>query len=175
MYMEVSGNFKPGDSGGLLSPRFPSTKGSCLRFYYHMYGSHIGTLNVYLKLGFWASRKVWSKTGNQTNSWNIAQVGIKSSFSYQVRGWFLIGSQAANQDDRRWRPIRKLNRKKNPLLFCFFFSCATAQYSAVLRCTVRGKNVVDPKPTPYAKFVEHFPLAVATVGQIGCGVDSLHV
>lgn len=38
-----------GDMSYLVSDVFqPSSRGHCLTFWYHMYGSHIGTLNVYI-------------------------------------------------------------------------------------------------------------------------------
>ena len=49
-----------------------------------MYGRTIGTLNVYVKGIAWSMSKVWSKTGNDTNIWNVAQVTIKSRYRYQV-------------------------------------------------------------------------------------------
>ena len=84
MYIEVSGSLTAGAKARLNSPRFPSTSGSCLQFYYHMYGATIGTLNVYVKVSSWWNTKVWSKTGNQSDSWNIAQVPIRSFFSFNV-------------------------------------------------------------------------------------------
>ncbi|EDO47787.1 predicted protein [Nematostella vectensis] len=84
MYLEVSGNLQQGDNARLTSVQFPGSSGSCLQFWYHMKGATIGTLNVYVKIFRFSLRKVWSKTGNQSNSWNIAQVTISSSFSFQV-------------------------------------------------------------------------------------------
>lgn len=50
MYTESSAPRRRGDKAWLLSPAYPSTIGSCLQFYYHMYGAQIGTLNVYLQV-----------------------------------------------------------------------------------------------------------------------------
>ena len=85
MYIEVSGSLAAGSKARLVSPRYPATQGSCLQFWYHMYGSTIGTLNVYVRYFSWSMKNVWSKTGNYTNIWNVAQVTISASFSYQVR------------------------------------------------------------------------------------------
>lgn len=84
MYAEVSGKLNAGDKAVLNSPRFPSTSGSCLQFYYHMFGATIGTLNVYVTYSSFWRTKVWSKSGNQSNSWNIAQVSFSSFVSYNV-------------------------------------------------------------------------------------------
>lgn len=88
MYTEVSPtSLQKGAKARLLSPRYPATQGSCLQFWYHMYGRTIGTLNVYIKGFAWSQTKVWSKTGNDTNIWNVAQVSISSRYRYQVWFW----------------------------------------------------------------------------------------
>ena len=87
MYLEVSpAGLAKGAKARLLSPRYPATQRSCLQFWYHMYGRTIGTLNVYVRGTAWSINKVWSKTGNDTNAWNVAQVSISSQYRYQV-GW----------------------------------------------------------------------------------------
>lgn len=88
MYTEVSPlNLNAGDTAHLRSPRHPATQGSCLQFWYHMYGRTIGTLNVYVETFSIFKSKVWSKTGNDSNIWNVAQVNIKSRSGYQVWGF----------------------------------------------------------------------------------------
>lgn len=88
MYTEVSPlNLNAGDTAHLRSPRYPATQGSCLQFWYHMYGRTIGTLNVYVETFSIFKSKVWSKTGNDSNIWNVAQVNIKSRIGYQVWGF----------------------------------------------------------------------------------------
>lgn len=88
MYTEVSPTgLAKGANARLLSPRYPPTKGSCLQFWYHMYGRSIGTLNVYIRGSAWAMTKVWSKSGNDTNIWNVAQVSIRSRYRYEVCFW----------------------------------------------------------------------------------------
>ena len=47
IYIETSAPRRPGDKARLTSPSYPAaTNSECLQFYYHMYGIHIGTLNV---------------------------------------------------------------------------------------------------------------------------------
>ena len=41
----------------------------CLRFFYHMYGSTIGRLNVMID-----GRRVFSASGNKGNKWNEARI-----------------------------------------------------------------------------------------------------
>ena len=50
MYIEASLPHRNGDKARLLSPRYTDRQDMCVQFYYHMYGSGIGTLNVYVKV-----------------------------------------------------------------------------------------------------------------------------
>lgn len=88
MYIETSGSLPVGSYARLLTPFYKGTTGSCLEFFYHMKGKTIGTLNVYVK--FFGMTKVWSKSGNQSNVWNKAQVAITSRFGYQVGLFFIL-------------------------------------------------------------------------------------
>ena len=76
-----------GEKARLLSRTFPSTSGRCLTFWYHMYGSGMGELNVYVKPTKGAPMtKVWSLNGDKGDEWKMAQVTLISSASdYQVR------------------------------------------------------------------------------------------
>lgn len=49
-----------------------------------MYGSGIGTLNVYVVTSS-GNKTVWSLSGNQGNAWNSAQVAVTSNVQYNVR------------------------------------------------------------------------------------------
>ena len=67
----------------LFSPTGSTTK--CLRFWYHMYGSQMGTMNIYLsKNGSLPGTKVWSLSGNQGNQWSSGTVAVKSNTQYSV-------------------------------------------------------------------------------------------
>ena len=50
MYIEASSPRRSGDKARLLSPRYTDRQDMCVQFYYHMYGSGIGALNVYAKV-----------------------------------------------------------------------------------------------------------------------------
>ena len=62
-YIEAS-NQATGDNAKLtfMVPRNKSS--CCLKFFYHMYGSTMGTLNV-----FSGNNKIFTKSGNQGNYW----------------------------------------------------------------------------------------------------------
>ena len=84
IYVETSG-VPAGNKANLLSHIFPPTAGRCLTFWYHMYGSGMGELKVYVKPVTGTLRKVWFLSGDQGDTWNMAQVTLISSTSqYQV-------------------------------------------------------------------------------------------
>ena len=56
----------------------------CLRFWTHMYGSGIGSLNVYVRQGS-KDAKVWGLSGDAGNNWYMAQAPIASSSPFRVR------------------------------------------------------------------------------------------
>ncbi|XP_028677452.1 MAM domain-containing glycosylphosphatidylinositol anchor protein 2 isoform X2 [Erpetoichthys calabaricus] len=95
MYIEASRPRKPGEKARLVSPIFnvapknpygTSSSTYCFSFYYHMYGKHIGALNVYLKLKgqTTSGNPVWSIRGNQGQHWRQASMNIQPSTSFQV-------------------------------------------------------------------------------------------
>ena len=64
MYIEAS-YWSTGDNAKLQFAVPRNKTSCCLVFYYHMYGSAMGTLNVYN-----GNNKVFSKSKNQGNYWN---------------------------------------------------------------------------------------------------------
>ena len=92
MYIETSSPRKSGDKARFVSERFPGIPASsnyCLRFWYHMYGSSIGTLNVLIKNKAGnistAEKIVWSLSGNMGQGWKSASVPIQSTTGFQVK------------------------------------------------------------------------------------------
>jgi len=86
MYIETSLPRKLNDKAWFLSPQYPAApNGKCLNFWYHMSGSHIGTMNVYIKDGLTIGTKVWNETGDQGNFWLHARAPIKINNKFRVR------------------------------------------------------------------------------------------
>lgn len=84
MYIEAS-NLKPNAKARLISPRVqPQQTPRCLKFYYHMYGSHINTLNVYIESGSNLGSAVWTRKGTQGNQWLQASVVINTTTGFNV-------------------------------------------------------------------------------------------
>ena len=79
-------------TASLASPTLAATKssfyasGACIvRFWYHMYGAHIGSLNVYTATNYGTPDKtVWSLSGNQGNMWKKGKAILDSSSDFQV-------------------------------------------------------------------------------------------
>ena len=88
MYIEASAPRKTSDRAKLISQIYPAGGAQCLQFYYHMYGAGMGTMLVFLHSvdaphGDQGSMVI-SRTGNQGNSWLLAQANINMNTPYQV-------------------------------------------------------------------------------------------
>ena len=93
MFIESSAPRKAGEVGRLYSERMTKQSSNvpfCLRFWYHMLGSGIGKLNLYLKTGNGKinEKLLWTLSGNQLNQWREGTAPIRSTVDYQVS--FLI-------------------------------------------------------------------------------------
>lgn len=76
MYTEASyGSY--GDKTRLASP-ISSYSSISITFWYHMFGSDMGTLNVKTVENNY-EKIVWSKTGDKGNYWKYACIPIKST------------------------------------------------------------------------------------------------
>ncbi len=81
LYTESSGSNHPSKVADFISPSVYLTTltNSELQFGYHMYGSAMGTLRVYVSTNGGSSWvQEWSQIGNQGNSWNTATVDISA-------------------------------------------------------------------------------------------------
>lgn len=84
MYIETSSPRRQGDKARLISPVYQPTTGRCMTFYYHMFGSSIGALNIYLRRNAALGGPVWFMAGNKGNVWNAGQVTLNSNVPFQV-------------------------------------------------------------------------------------------
>jgi len=90
MFIETSNPRNPNDKAHLESEEFQPTgaSGRCLKFWYHMYGSTIGSLNVWMSSNG-STGMIWSLSGDQKNQWKYAQAPVSSKNVYQVRAIIL--------------------------------------------------------------------------------------
>lgn len=69
-----------GEKTQLLSSKQSVTGDRCMTFWYHMFGNHIDTLNVYQD-----SDRIWSRSNNQANIWRKATITLKGKTTpYEV-------------------------------------------------------------------------------------------
>ena len=87
LFIETSWPRLPHETARVESEVIMGTNtGMCLRFWFHMKGAHIGTLNVYLKIIGISNSILWSLSNAQGNNWLQAQVPISSGRrNFQVR------------------------------------------------------------------------------------------
>ncbi|XP_043916261.1 MAM domain-containing glycosylphosphatidylinositol anchor protein 1 [Protopterus annectens] len=92
MYIEASKPRVNGERARLISPVYniSSKPGSrsyyCVSFYYHMYGKHIGSLNVLVRGRGKRTMdtQVWTLSKNQGNRWKQANIPIIPSTPFQI-------------------------------------------------------------------------------------------
>ena len=80
MYIETSSPRQQGDNAKLNSPKLQFSGSMCLKFYYHMYGANIATLNVIIN-----GNKVFTASGNKGNEWLRAAIDVSLSGQHAVR------------------------------------------------------------------------------------------
>ncbi|XP_063956757.1 MAM and LDL-receptor class A domain-containing protein 1-like [Lytechinus pictus] len=83
IYTEASG-LQPGNVARLLSNLLiDPSEGSCMEFWYQMYGMHLGSLNVYMKIDD-NETALWSETESRGPHWIPARVQINTTERFTV-------------------------------------------------------------------------------------------
>ena len=88
MYIETSLPRQVNDVAVLYSPFYRAPSPTCqMSFWYHMYGSTVGRLNV-SAVAQTSTTVLWTRAGNQGNSWKSATISLGSIHSiFQVCVW----------------------------------------------------------------------------------------
>ena len=81
MYIDSSGG-KAGDNAVLLTPSISGQK--CMTFWYHMFGPHVDTLNVYLTTDGKLGTPIHSIVGTQGDRWHSVNHTVNAAKNYQV-------------------------------------------------------------------------------------------
>ena len=78
-YTESSSPNYPSKTAWLVGPTFDLTNYSSatFTFYYHMYGTSMGTLKVEASTNGTTWTSLWTKSGNQGNQWSLATGGLR--------------------------------------------------------------------------------------------------
>lgn len=109
MYIDSTSR-KQGDKARLLGPQMPKTPAQCLQFWYHMYGSSVGSLSVYKKTGNPTGPRIWTLSGDQGDEWLVAQVSVWSPIRpFQISFEGTVGR--ADKGDIAIDDIRIVNGK----------------------------------------------------------------
>ncbi|CAC5403043.1 unnamed protein product [Mytilus coruscus] len=82
IYLNVS-KIEPGQNSNFTSVTVSSDGDACFTFWFHMYGDGMGTLNVYL-VSETMTQKLWSRSGNKPDLWQLAFVDISILDPYQI-------------------------------------------------------------------------------------------
>ncbi|XP_052071788.1 MAM and LDL-receptor class A domain-containing protein 1-like isoform X2 [Mytilus californianus] len=82
IYLNAS-KIEPGQKSNFTSVTVSSDGDACFTFWFHMYGDGIGTLNVYL-VSETMTQKLWSRSGNKPDLWQLAFVDISILDPYQM-------------------------------------------------------------------------------------------
>ena len=52
---------------------------ACFRMYYHMYGTDIGSLALFLRAADGHEQHLWHETYNQYDSWHVVNIDLPAS------------------------------------------------------------------------------------------------
>lgn len=92
MYIDSSSQ-RNGYIARLLSPPMQRTRVKCLQFWYHMYGSTVGSLSVYKLVTPTRGPRIWRMSGNLGDEWLVAQVSVWSPLrSYNIAFQASVGN-----------------------------------------------------------------------------------
>ncbi|RUS90027.1 hypothetical protein EGW08_002214, partial [Elysia chlorotica] len=86
MFIEASAKGR-GSNAILYSPMYRGLNEQCLDFFYHMFGRHVGTLNVYAQASGDTMKVAWRAFGNQGDHWTNARLAIPRELAragYQI-------------------------------------------------------------------------------------------
>jgi hypothetical protein len=94
IYIESSFPQKKGDKARIISPTYPATSGTgdCFKFWFHLNGLDIGTLNVWIRQNNQLFKNIWSRSGNLGDIWRYGHVTVKSNTEFQMVLEGIVGS-----------------------------------------------------------------------------------
>ena len=87
MYIETSSPRIRGENAKIEKGGLSFSGNTCIRFFYHMHGGTVGTLNVYV-----AGNRVFQKIGRQGNMWKEANIKVSKVGVYPVSSEFFLFS-----------------------------------------------------------------------------------
>ncbi|XP_041467523.1 MAM and LDL-receptor class A domain-containing protein 1-like [Lytechinus variegatus] len=107
-----------GRKAWFVSEPQPPTQGGCFQFWYHMYGEHIGELNVYAEDLISEIRGLeWNMTGNQGNQWIKGQINLNQVTGFSIIFEGVVGTGSTGDiaiDDVFFMPDQTCNASTAP-------------------------------------------------------------
>uniref|UniRef100_H3CEL5 MAM domain-containing protein n=1 Tax=Tetraodon nigroviridis TaxID=99883 RepID=H3CEL5_TETNG len=97
LYIKSSLPSVRGHMAQLKSPLLPSAGdvGHCFTFWHHMFGATVGSLRMLLQTTD-PRNKVWQKSGNQGDEWQLVQIHVTLQSVYQVILEATVGGEAGD-------------------------------------------------------------------------------
>ncbi|XP_061166796.1 uncharacterized protein LOC133175702 [Saccostrea echinata] len=142
MYIETSSPRSQGDtailSTGLVS--FSIAQERCLKFFYHMYGSTVGSLKVFYKGTDIAKTVAFSRSGDQGNQWIQAEIDIPAVQNLKIDFEGMAGSSFTG--DIAIDSIELLSHG------CSSTTIASPTISTTVKPTMHMETTVEDTPTP---------------------------
>ena len=83
LYVETSSPARTGDKARLVSTEMAASEKTCMSFWYHMWGSYMGSLKVF-KVENGKTSLLWEKSSDQGNQWHEGKVNITSKTKFKV-------------------------------------------------------------------------------------------
>nr|XP_039273967.1 integrin alpha-X-like [Styela clava] len=84
MLLECSNPRTGGETAVMSTPVLKPSNGACVRFWYHMRGESMGSLNFYIYTNMTGPRMIWSIDHDQGDMWHEGWVTVASFEPYQI-------------------------------------------------------------------------------------------
>ncbi|XP_033095896.1 MAM and LDL-receptor class A domain-containing protein 1-like [Anneissia japonica] len=92
IYIEASGQ-NLNDTARIWTTFYPATNGTCIQWYYHMYGETVNTLNVYIvNTTSTVGTIAWTNRNNQGNLWRLGQISVEINSTFKIIFEGIVGS-----------------------------------------------------------------------------------
>ncbi|XP_033122124.1 MAM and LDL-receptor class A domain-containing protein 1-like [Anneissia japonica] len=87
MYIETSYPRYNNETARLWTSPYPATNGTCVKWFYHMYGVTVNTLNVYIvNTTGTVGAPAWTNRNNQENLWRLGKISVETMSAFQIVG-----------------------------------------------------------------------------------------
>ncbi|XP_018531715.2 MAM and LDL-receptor class A domain-containing protein 1 [Lates calcarifer] len=119
-YLPSSSTDRTGQTAAMSSPLYPAGKGACVQLWYHMYGTGMGTLNVYQKSEDGKKALIFSQTGDQGRLWRFAQASLLprvQPYRIVVEG---VKARPTLEGDMAFDDVQLMDAQCPPHGFCDF-------------------------------------------------------